>query len=155
MPMQLTGRVVQVGTPAIGPTLRSWQAAMVWGIVMLILLPVVLVAAAVVKFSMSLVGGFLGSKPQRERGFFMEYLNDTLAHLTAERLGKSGQTLICNARIRDASGQTVPVRFEGHPVSGVVSVGDDVTVLLRVVRGVYVVIGGQNLSTGESIRLRR
>lgn len=156
MTRKLTGRVVQVGPSTSGPVLRNWQVAMLWGIVMLIFLPIVIVGAAVLKFSLSLVGSFLGTyKSSGERGFFMEYLNETLAHLTAERLGKVGVTLISVARIRDASGRTVPVRFEGHPISGGVSVGDDVTVRLRDLGGVYVVVGGGNLSTGEPIRLRR
>ncbi len=138
MPRQLTGRVVQVGTPALGPVLRSWQVTMIWGIVMLIFLPIVALAAVLVRFSISLIGSFLGSsKPSAERGFLSEYLNDTLAHLTAARLGKVGRTLITLARVRDSAGLTLPIRFEGHPVSGAVSAGDDVTVQLRAVRGIY------------------
>lgn len=156
MRFQLTGRVLHVDTGPIGPVVRSRIHRLLRLAGFLFVVPVLLVATAIIRVSMALAAGLSVDKPLAKRpGVLGDYLSDFFAYFTAEHIRSSGQTLITSARIQDCAGQIFPVRIEGHFVSGAITHGDSITLGLRIVDGVNIVTGGENHTTREAIRLRR
>lgn len=151
----LTGHVVHVDARGAGPVVRSSAHRVLRVAAFTLLVSGLVIVVSIVRFTMALVGSFLGnSSPAKRPGAFGRYLGDALAHLTSTHLASSGQTQITDARIRDSAGQLFPVRVEGHFVSGAITRGDLVTLGLRIIDGVNVVTDGDNHTTHEAIRLR-
>jgi hypothetical protein len=122
----------------------------------LIVVPAVLLAVGLMRFSLALAGSLISHGHHRRPPYWLDgVLRDLIAQVSAKRIGKPDESCITLARMRDLAGQTIAVRFEGHFESGAVSSGDQISVRLRRIKGVNVVVSGENHTTREPIRLRR